>query len=263
MIRKPTSRNPRSTVGTVTEIYDYLRLLYARVGIPHCPVCGKEIKQQSTDQIIGQIMALPEKTRFMVLAPVVRGKKGMHEKVLDDAKKSGYVRVRVDGYMYDLSEKIELDKNKKHDIQVVVDRLVMKPDIRGRLGDSVEGALTLGEGNIDIYIPGEEGSDGEVMSFSQNYACERASASASLPRAVSLQNPLGAVPPAEVSARFIVSFDKICVKIFPCATGLYTSLPSRHARGFVAGPIWRRWASNRLHSGYADKNFLSGGARGA
>ena len=131
--QKTTSKNPRSTVGTVTEIYDYLRLLYARVGVPHCPVCGKEIRQQTTDQIIDRIMALPEGERFMVLAPVVRSQKGMHEKVLADAKRSGYVRVRVDGNMYDLSEEIKLDKNKKHTVEIVVDRLVMRQDIQSRL----------------------------------------------------------------------------------------------------------------------------------
>ena len=131
--QKTTSKNPRSTVGTVTEIYDYLRLLYARIGIPHCPVCGKEIRRQTTDAIIDKIMELPEGERFMVLAPVVRSQKGMHDKVFASAKKSGYVRVRVDGSLYDISEEIKLDKNKKHSIEVVVDRLVMKPDLRSRV----------------------------------------------------------------------------------------------------------------------------------
>ena len=141
--QKTTSKNPRSTVGTVTEIYDYLRLLYARIGIPHCPVCGKEIRQQTVDQILDKICTLPARTKFLVLAPVVRGKKGMHEKIFEDAKKGGYVRVRVDGSMYELSEEISLDKNKKHTIEIVVDRLVMKDDIRARLSDSVEAALRL------------------------------------------------------------------------------------------------------------------------
>ena len=141
--QKTTSKNPRSTVGTVTEIYDYLRLLYARIGIPHCPVCGKEIRQQSKDQIVDRILALPEGTRFLVVAPVVRAQKGMHEKVLADARKSGYTRVRVDGNLYDLSEEIKLDKNIKHTIEVVIDRLVNRGDIRARLGDSVETALSL------------------------------------------------------------------------------------------------------------------------
>ncbi|MDD4773574.1 MAG: excinuclease ABC subunit UvrA [Eubacteriales bacterium] len=193
--QKTTSRNPRSTVGTVTEIYDYLRLLYARVGIPHCPVCGKKIQQQSIDQIIAQIMALPLRTRFMVLAPVIRGKKGMHEKIFEDAKKSGYVRVRADGSLYDLSEKIELDKNKKHNIEIVVDRLVMKPDIRNRLGDSVETALSLAEGNVIIQLL-EENGDGEALNFSQNYACDEHSISIGelIPRMFSFNNPLGACP---------------------------------------------------------------------
>ena len=146
--QKTTSKNPRSTVGTVTEIYDYLRLLYARVGIPHCPVCGKEIRKQSVDSIIDKVMTLPEGERFMVLAPVVRAQKGMHEKVFASAKKSGYVRARVDGSIYDLSEDITLDKNKKHDIEIIVDRLVMKPDIRSRLSDSIENALRLADGHL-------------------------------------------------------------------------------------------------------------------
>lgn len=209
--QKTTSRNPRSTVGTVTEIYDYLRLLYARVGIPHCPVCGKEIRQQTTDQIIAQIMDLPLRTRFMVLAPVVRGKKGMHEKVFEDAKKGGYVRIRADGSLYDLSEKIELDKNKKHNIEIVVDRLVMKPDIRSRLGDSVENALSLAEGNIIIQIVLEEG-DGEAMVFSQNYACEEHGISIGelAPRMFSFNNPFGACPEcAGLGERNLVSFEKV------------------------------------------------------
>ena len=144
--QKTTSKNPRSTVGTVTEIYDYLRLLYARIGIPHCPVCGKEIRKMSTDTIIDKIFELPERTKFMLLAPVVNGKKGMHEKVFDDARKNGYVRVRVDGYLYGLDEVPALDKNKKHSIEVVIDRLVMKSDIRRRLSDSLETTLSLGGG---------------------------------------------------------------------------------------------------------------------
>ena len=141
--QKTTSKNPRSTVGTVTEIYDYLRLMYARIGIPHCPVCGKEIKQQSIDQITDDICALPAGTKFMLLAPVVKSKKGMHEKIFEDAKKNGYVRVRVDGRMYDVSEVPELEKNKKHTVEVVVDRLIMKDSIKGRLTDSAENALNL------------------------------------------------------------------------------------------------------------------------
>ena len=148
--QKTTSKNPRSTVGTVTEIYDYLRLLYARVGIPHCPVCGKEIRQQSTDVIIDRITSLEEGTRFLVLAPVVRGKKGMHEKVFADAKKSGYSRIRADGIQYELDDTISLEKNKKHDIDIIVDRLVMREDIKSRLTDSVETALNLADGHVNI-----------------------------------------------------------------------------------------------------------------
>ena len=166
--QKTTSRNPRSTVGTVTEIYDYLRLLWARVGTPHCPKCGKEIKQQSIDQIIDQILALPEGTRIQVLAPVVRGKKGEHVKVLENARKSGYVRCRADGVLYELTEEIPLEKNKKHSIEIVVDRLVIRPDITRRLTDSVETAASLGGGLLLINLVKED----KDLSFSQNYACE-------------------------------------------------------------------------------------------
>ena len=194
--QKTTSRNPRSTVGTVTEIYDYLRLMYARVGIPHCPICGREIRQQSVDQIIDRIMTLESGTRFIVLAPVVKDKKGMHEKVFDDAKKNGYVRVRVDGYMYDLSDDLSLDKNKKHSVDIVVDRLVMKPEIRARLGDSVETALSLGDGNLIISVLGSEGERNEDLEFSQNYACPEHGISLGelAPRMFSFNNPLGACP---------------------------------------------------------------------
>ena len=197
--QKTTSKNPRSTVGTVTEIYDYLRLLYARVGIPHCPVCGKEIRQQSVDTIIEQILTLPEGTRFMVLAPVVRAKKGMHEKVFESARKNGYVRVSVDGEMHDLSDEITLEKNKKHDIDVVVDRLVMKPDIRSRLSDSIESASTLAEGNVAVAIvkrPEGAAEGPDRLNFSQNYACEEHGISVSelAPRMFSFNNPMGACP---------------------------------------------------------------------
>ena len=190
--QKTTSKNPRSTVGTVTEIYDYLRLLWARVGVPHCPVCGKEIRQQTIDQIIDQVMALPEATRIQVLAPVVRGKKGEHAKVFEDARKSGYVRVRVDGSIYDLSEEIQLDKNKKHSIEVVVDRLVIREDITRRLTDSVEIASDLAGGLVVINVVGE---DKDLM-FSQNYACEECGISIEelTPRMFSFNNPFGACP---------------------------------------------------------------------
>ncbi len=194
--QKTTSRNPRSTVGTVTEIYDYLRLLYARIGVPHCPVCGKEIRQQTTDQIIDRIMALPEGTRFMIMAPVVRSQKGRHEKVLESAKKSGYVRVRVDGSMYELSEKIELDKNKKHGIEIVVDRLVMREDVRPRLGDSVETALSLADGHLVVCTVPRDGEKEENLEFSQSYACEEHGISFGElePRMFSFNNPQGACP---------------------------------------------------------------------
>ncbi len=150
--QKTTSKNPRSTVGTVTEIYDYLRLLWARVGTPHCPKCGKEIKQQTIDQIIDQVMTLPEATRIQVLSPVIRGKKGEHAKIFEDARKSGYVRVRADGSLYDLSEEIKLDKNRKHSIEIVVDRLVIREDVARRLTDSVEVASNLAGGLVVVNI---------------------------------------------------------------------------------------------------------------
>lgn len=194
--QKTTSKNPRSTVGTVTEIYDYLRLLYARIGIPHCPECGKEIRRQTIDQIIDRIMMMDEGTRFMVLAPVVKGQKGRHEKIFADAKKSGYVRVRVDGNMYDLSEEIVLDKNKKHDIEIVVDRLIMRADIRSRLSDSVESALSASDGYLLISTVPRDGDEVEEISFSQSYACEEHGFSIGdlEPRMFSFNNPTGACP---------------------------------------------------------------------
>lgn len=194
--QKTTSKNPRSTVGTVTEIYDYLRLLYARIGIPHCPVCGKEIRQQTVDQIIERILMLSEGTRFMVVAPIVRAQKGMHEKVLADAKKSGYVRVRIDGNLYDLSEEIKLDKNKKHTIEVVIDRLVMRDDVRSRLSDSIETALSLADGHLLIVTVPRDGGEAEEIEFSQSYACEEHNISFGElePRMFSFNNPVGACP---------------------------------------------------------------------
>ena len=194
--QKTTSKNPRSTVGTVTEIYDYLRLLYARVGVPHCPVCGKEIKQQSLDQIVDKILSLPEGTRFMVLAPVVRAQKGMHEKVFADARKGGFARVRVDGNMYDLSEEISLDKNQKHTIDIVLDRLVMREDVRSRLSDSVESALKVADGRVSVVTVERDGTEGEEMEFSQKYACEEHGISFPElePRMFSFNNPIGACP---------------------------------------------------------------------
>jgi len=193
--QKTTSKNPRSTVGTVTEIYDYLRLLYARIGVPHCPVCNKVIEQQSQDQIVDKILKLPEGTRFMVLAPVVKAQKGMHEKVFADARKSGYARVRVDGNMYDLSEAITLDKNIKHTIDIVVDRLVIKGDIRSRLSDSVESALRTADGRVTVATVEREG-EGQELEFSQKYACEEHGFSFPElePRMFSFNNPIGACP---------------------------------------------------------------------
>ena len=189
--QKTTSKNPRSTVGTVTEIYDYLRLLYARVGVPHCPVCGREIRQQTIDQIVDQVLALPERTKIQVLAPVVRGRKGEHQKEFEAARKGGFVRVRADGLIYDLSETIKLEKNKKHNIEIVVDRLVIKPDIRSRLADSLETAAGLSGGIVIVNV-----IDGEDILFSQNYACPEHGVSIEelSPRMFSFNNPAGACP---------------------------------------------------------------------
>ena len=192
--QKTTSRNPRSTVGTATEIYDYLRLLYARIGIPHCPECGEPIKQQTVDEIVERILAFEPGTRFMVLAPVVSAKKGMHEKVFEDARKSGFVRVRVDKAMYDLSEKIELDKNQKHDIEIVVDRLVLRgEEIRARLTESIETASKLSGGMVGILFPDIKDED-DYITFSQNYACKTHGISLGelTPRMFSFNNPSGA-----------------------------------------------------------------------
>ena len=189
--QKSTNHNPRSTVGTVTEIYDYFRLLYARVGIPHCPKCGREISKQTVDQMVDQIMALPERTKIQLLAPVVRGRKGTHAKLFDRAKKSGYVRVRVDGSMYELSEDITLDKNIKHNIEIIVDRLVVKPGIEKRLTDSVESVLHLAEGLLIVDVIG-----GEPMNFSQSFSCPDCGISIEEiePRSFSFNNPFGACP---------------------------------------------------------------------
>ena len=184
--QKTTSKNPRSTVGTVTEIYDYLRLLYARIGVPHCPVCGREIRQQTVDQIVDRVMEMPERTKIQVLAPVVRGRKGEHQKEFEAARKGGFVRVRADGIIYDLSESIKLEKNKKHNIEIVVDRLVIKPDIRSRLADSVETATGLSGGLVIVNVV-----DGEDTLFSQNYACPEHGVSMEelSPRMFSFNNP--------------------------------------------------------------------------
>ncbi len=190
--QKTTSKNPRSTVGTVTEIYDYLRLLWARVGTPHCPKCGKVIRQQTIDQIIDQVLALPEGTRIQVMAPVIRGKKGEHAKIFEDAKRSGYVRVRADGNLYELDEEIKLEKNKKHNIEIIIDRLIIRPDIQQRLTDSVETASTLSGGLVVVNLLREE----QDLMFSQNYACEDCGVSIEelTPRMFSFNNPFGACP---------------------------------------------------------------------
>ena len=189
--QKSTNRNPRSTVGTVTEIYDYLRLLYARIGIPHCPKCGRVIERQTVDQIVDSIMKYPERTKFSILAPVVRGRKGEHEKVIAQAKKSGYVRVIVDGNLYSLDEEIKLEKNKKHNIDIVVDRLVIKEGIESRLAESVETALHVAEGIVKCEIV-----DGETVTFSDSYSCPDCGISIDEiePRSFSFNNPFGACP---------------------------------------------------------------------
>ena len=190
--QKTTSKNPRSTVGTVTEIYDYLRLLWARVGVPHCPKCGREIRRQTIDQIVDRVEALGEGTRFVILSPVIRGKKGEHQKVFEDARKQGFARVRVDGILYDLTEQIQPEKNKKHNIELVVDRLVLKEGLRRRLTDSIETACAHSGGLVTVYFPNGE----EELSFSQNYACEDCGISLSElePRMFSFNNPAGACP---------------------------------------------------------------------
>ncbi|NMP37369.1 MAG: excinuclease ABC subunit UvrA [Clostridiales bacterium] len=189
--QKTTSKNPRSTVGTVTEIYDYLRLLYARIGVPHCPVCGREISRQTVDQIVDRVLEMPQGTKIQVMAPVIRGRKGEHVKELDSARKSGFVRARIDGSIYDLSEEITLDKNKKHNIEIIVDRLVIKPDIRSRLSDSVETASALSSGTVIVSVP-----DGDEQLFSQNYACPEHNVAIDelTPRMFSFNNPFGACP---------------------------------------------------------------------
>ena len=189
--QKSTNRNPRSTVGTVTEIYDYFRLLYARIGIPHCPKCGREIKKQSVDQMMDQIMTLPERTKIQLLAPVVKGRKGEHVKVLEKARKSGFVRVKIDGHLYDLSEEIKLEKNNKHLIEIMVDRLVVKPGIEKRLTDSIETVLGLSDGLLVVEV-----IDGEIMTFSSSYACPDCGISIEEvePRSFSFNNPFGACP---------------------------------------------------------------------
>ena len=189
--QKSTNRNPRSTVGTVTEIYDYLRLLYARVGVPHCPKCGREIHKQTVDQMVDSIKALEPGTKFQLLAPVVRGRKGMHEKVFESAKKSGYVRVRVDGNTYDLSEEIRLEKNIKHNIEIIVDRLVVKDGMESRLADSIENVMKLSDGIMIVDVIG-----GEPINFSMNFSCPDCGISIDEiePRSFSFNNPFGACP---------------------------------------------------------------------
>lgn len=193
--QKSTNRNPRSTVGTVTEIYDYFRLLYARIGIPHCPNCGREIKKQTVDQMVDQLMSMPERTKIQLLAPVVRGRKGTHQKLLERAKRSGYVRVIADGNMYELSEEIPLDKNKKHNIEIVVDRLIIKPGIEQRLTDSIESVLELADGLLMVEVM-EDGGQSHIMQFSDSFACPDCGISIDeiQPRSFSFNNPFGACP---------------------------------------------------------------------
>ena len=201
--QKSTNRNPRSTVGTVTEIYDYLRLLYARIGIPHCPNCGKEIKKQSVDQMVTEIMKLPERTKIQLLAPVVRGRKGEHVKILENAKKSGYVRVMVDGNLYELSEEIKLEKNKKHNIEIIIDRLSVREGIEKRLADSIESTLKLGEGLMIVDV-----IDGEPLRFSESFSCPDCGISIDEiePRSFSFNNPFGACPDC-IGIGFKMEFD--------------------------------------------------------
>ena len=189
--QKSTNRNPRSTVGTVTEIYDYFRLLYARIGTPHCPKCGKVINKQTVDQMVDTIMELPERTKIQILAPVVRGRKGEHKKLFEQAKKSGYVRVIADGNMYELTDEINIDKNKKHNIEIVIDRLVVKEGINKRLTDSIETALKLAEGLMTVDV-----IDGEPINFSQSFSCPDCGISIDEiePRSFSFNNPFGACP---------------------------------------------------------------------
>ena len=189
--QKSTNRNPRSTVGTVTEIYDYMRLLYARIGIPHCPKCGKEIRRQTVDQMVDQLMALPERTKIQLLAPVVRGRKGEHAKVLESARKSGYVRARIDGNLYELSEEIKLEKNIKHNIEIVVDRLAIREGIEKRMTDSIESVMALSDGLMIVDV-----IDGEPMNFSLSFACPDCGISIEEvePRSFSFNNPFGACP---------------------------------------------------------------------
>ena len=193
--QKTTSKNPRSTVGTVTEIYDYLRLLFARIGKPHCPKCGKEISQQTVDQMVDQIMELPERTRIQVMAPVVRGRKGEFVRLIDRIKKDGFVRIRVDGEIKEVNQEIKLDKNKKHDIEIIVDRIIIKPDIESRLADSIETAVGEANGLVIIDV-----LDKEEMLFSQNFACPDCGVSLEelTPRMFSFNSPFGAAPSAVV-----------------------------------------------------------------
>ena len=220
--QKTTSKNPRSTVGTVTEIYDYLRLLYARIGVPHCPVCGREIRQQSVDQIVDKVMELPERTRIQLLAPIVKGRKGEHKKELEKARKSGYVRLRIDGEVFDLSEEIKLDKNKKHVIEIVVDRLVIKDGIKGRLADSIETISALTDGMIVVdVLPDENRAEEETQVYSTNYACPEHGISLPelQPRMFSFNNPFGACPTCtglgvfrKVDPRIIIPDDSLSIR---------------------------------------------------
>lgn len=210
--QKTTSKNPRSTVGTVTEIYDYVRLLYARIGVPHCPECGEVIAQQSIDEIVDSVTRLSEGTRFLVLAPVIKGKKGVHEKVLDDASRSGFVRARIDGLVYELNDRPELDKNKKHDIDIVVDRLVMRGDIHSRLTDSIETSVKLSDGIVTVVTLDENGNEDEEFVYSQNYACKTHNISLGelAPRMFSFNSPFGACEKCDgLGESYVISPDKL------------------------------------------------------
>ncbi len=253
--QKSTNRNPRSTVGTVTEIYDYFRLLYARVGIPHCPKCGKEIKKQTIDQMVDQLMELPERTRLQLLAPVVRGRKGEHVKLLAQAKKSGYVRVRIDGNMYELSEEIKLDKNLKHTIEILVDRLVVKPGIEKRLSESLEQVMELAEGLalVDVQRPRkdtdqpeaagmpqrEEQPQEESITFSQNFACPDCGISVEEiePRSFSFNNPFGACPDC-YGLGYKMEFDLDMMIPDPSLSISQGAIVVMGWQSFLRGPLW-------------------------
>ena len=240
--QKTTSKNPRSTVGTVTEIYDYLRLLYARIGIPHCPICGREIRQQSIDEMVDRVLSLEEGTRIQLLAPIIRGKKGQHTKELEKARRSGYVRVKIDDSLYDLSETITLDKNKKHTIEIVVDRLVVKEGIRSRLTDSLETVFSLTGSLAAVEIMGKE-----TWLFSQKYACPEHNISIEelTPRMFSFNNPYGACE----NCTGLGVFQKVDPDL------IVPNVDLSIAQGAIKAPGWNSLDDNSIH------DVLSGGCR--